>query len=224
MQRQHNVRRYDYCIDALVGVRAVARNAVYVYNKLRGGCIHAAFCKVYAARGHGRVNVHAHYAGYLGAVQPVVRNHALRPAYGFLRRLEEKLHRALELALHGLEYLCRAEQNGCVYIMPAGVHNALVHRCIGQPRAFGYGQRVNIRAYGYAVFCVLGANGCNYAVPGNVGLVWYAKLIKLSAYRLFGALLMLGKLRMHMQVAPDFHQFFKLVLYHCLDLCAVHMV
>ena len=108
--------------------------------------------------------------------------------------------------------------------MPAGVHNALVHRCIGQPRAFGYGQRVNIRAYGYAVFCVLGANGCNYAVPGNAGLVWYAQLIKLSAYRLFGALLMLGKLRMHVQVAPDFYQFFKLVLYHCLDLCAVHMV
>ena len=94
---------------------------------------------------HLRPVVHPEHHLHLAALEQAFPDHDVAAREVLLRRLEDDVDRAVEIAGLG-QVLCRAKQHGGVAVMAAGMHDACVLRGIGRAGLLQDRQRVHVGA------------------------------------------------------------------------------
>ncbi|MPN24594.1 hypothetical protein SDC9_171995 [bioreactor metagenome] len=96
--------------------------------------------------GDGGVDVEPEHAADVRRFEAARRDHALGPSRALLRGLKEYLYISRQLRLHLFEHDSRAEGDGGMDVVAAGVHYASLLRGEGQSRILGERQRVGVGA------------------------------------------------------------------------------
>ena len=111
-----------------------------------GGGVQGAGAGFHHAHGMGGHHMQAVDAIHMRILHRPCLYHGFGAAVGFLGRLEEQLHLAVEPVLHAIEHPGRAQQDGGMRVMPAGMHHALMLGAEGTAIRLLKGQRVHIGA------------------------------------------------------------------------------
>ena len=148
LQRADHLRGADDGVRTALGIGAVARASMNRHQDGIGRCVERARSRFNRAQRQIRHHMQAVYAVDMRIFHRACLDHRLRAAVGFLRRLEQELHRAAQLIAHAHEYLRRAQQDRRVRVVSAGMHHARMLRAEGTALRLLDGQRVHIRAQG----------------------------------------------------------------------------
>ena len=124
--------------------------------------------------------VHAEHRVAGKALEQLVLEHRQRAAEPFLGRLEDEVHRAVEVARLG-EIARRAEQHGGVAVMAAGVHHARPGRLVGHVVRLEDRQRVHVGAQPDRHRAVAFAQHADHAGAADAAMHLDAELLELFA-------------------------------------------
>ena len=157
---------------------------------------------------HARPVVHAEHGFHGELLEQAFLDHLARAAAAFLGRLEDQVHRAVEVAvLRKMQR--RGQQHGRVAVVAAGVHLALVFAGVGEGVELGHGQRVHVGAQANRSSVFRGraavapvhdadhAGGAQPAVNGD------APLRQLGRHQVGGAHFLEAEFRVRVDVAPQ---------------------
>ncbi len=183
LQRRDDLRGDDHRIDAGLRPRAV--------RALAGDLdVEQAAARHLRARADGELAdvelgpvVHAEdlLAGEL-LEQPVL-DHGLGAATAFLGRLEDEVHRAVEVA-RGREVLGGAQQHRRVAVMAAGMHAALVLAAMVEGVVLVHRQRIHVGAQPDGARIVADADGADHAGLADAGRDLAAPFLELGRHDL----------------------------------------
>lgn len=133
----------------------------------------------------------------------------VRRRHGFLRRLEEKLHRSMHLIAMFGEQFRESQRHGRVHIMTAGMHDPGVPRTVRHGAQFLDWQCVHVCPNGHAFAFPTAFEQGHYAMLGDARLHLQSKSPETIRHQGRRALLFIGEFRIRMDVTADFHQFWK---------------
>ena len=153
-----------------------------------------------------RAIVHAENLLAREFLEEAVLHHRLGAATAFLGRLEDEVHRAVEVARGG-EILGGAQQHRGVTVMTAGVHAALVLAAVIEGVVFVHRQRIHVGAQPDRLGIVADPDRAHDSGLADAGGDLAAPLLQFLRHDLRRAHLLEAKLGMGMDVAPDGGQF-----------------
>ena len=136
--------------------------------------------------------------------QPVL-DHRLGAAQAFLGRLEDEMHRAVEIARFR-EIARRAEQHRRVAVMAAGMHAPVMPRPVGEGIGLEDRQAVHVGAQSDRPRRVADPQPPDEPGLADAAMHLDAELFELAGDEIGGALLLEPQLGMGMDVAPPFGQ------------------
>ena len=128
LKRQQNVGRGGQGIDAVLGRRAMAALTLYPDGEIiRRRSTDTGSAHNDHTGGHGNRRCHMEHQRRigLGVFQNTAGDHVLCALENLFRRLEHQFHRAGDFLLVGLQQFRRAQQNGRVQIVAAGMHGTV---------------------------------------------------------------------------------------------------
>ena len=147
LQTTHHPRRNPDGIGALVGPGAVATFPEHLHLQLaRRGREAAA---AHPHRAHRQARKHVHPEQRFHAIHGAIGQHPGRALGRFLGRLKQQPHPRRELIGQGRQQPRHPQAHGGVDVVAAGVHQALVARGKGHPRALLHRQGIHIHPQGH---------------------------------------------------------------------------
>ena len=135
-------------------------------------------------------------------LEQAVLDHRLAAAAALLGRLEDEVHRTLEVAALA-QHLGGAQQHGRVAVVAAGMHAAGVLRAMLEVVGLVHRQAVHVGAQADRLHRVALAQGSHQAGLAEAARHFEAPLLELGGDDVGGAVLLVSKLRMGVDVAAD---------------------
>ncbi len=145
LHRDDDLRADQHRVDAFMRAGGMAALAMHGDGDAVGRGQHRAGDDARLAQRQAGVVVHA-IDGIAGeAVEQAFLDHHAAAAAAFFRRLEDEVHRAVEVARLG-QVARRAEQHGGVPVMPAGMHLPRIGGAMGEVVGLGHRQAIHVGA------------------------------------------------------------------------------
>ena len=206
LQRGGDIGRDDHRVDAGFGPRAMRALALDADVPGSTAGHHRAGADGELARLQARPVVHAEdgIAGEL--VEQPVGQHGVGATQPFLGRLEDEMHRAVEILRRG-EIARRPQQHGGVAVMAAAMHLAVELGGVRQAVGLLHRQAVHVGAQPDGFMRVADAQRTDHAGLADAARHLAAPALQLLGDDVAGALLLETQLGMHVDVAADRGQF-----------------
>nr|GEU28156.1 probable 3-hydroxyisobutyrate dehydrogenase-like 2, mitochondrial [Tanacetum cinerariifolium] len=140
-----DLHRHHHRVDALVRLRRMAALALDGEVELVTGRHHRARHHTHVAGGNAGPVMHAVDGVHRALLEQAVFDHAPGAGTAFFGRLENQVHRAIEVAMLSQVFCC-AEQHGRMAVMAARVHLAGMARRVLERVHFLHGQGIHVGA------------------------------------------------------------------------------
>ena len=139
-------------------------------------------------------------------VEQAVIDHGFRAGFAFFRRLEDEMQHAVE-ALTFRQVAGGAQQHRCMSVMAAGMHFAVMHGTVVEGVFLLDKQGVHVGAEPDRAIGIALAQGPDHAGAAQATMHIEAPAFKPFSNDVGGAVLLVGRFWMFMNVAPDRLQF-----------------
>ena len=202
LQRRHDLRAREHRVAAVVRhgrVRALAAH---------GDLEFVARCHQRAGRGaeradrHARPVVHAEHGIAREPVEQAVLDHLAGAAATFLRRLEDQMDGAIEIAMLG-QVVRRAQQHRGVTVVAARVHLAFVLRAMAEGVRFLQRQGVHVGAQADGLGAIAIADDTDQTGGAQAAMDLDTPRFQISGHHVGGALFLETQFGMRMDVTAD---------------------
>ena len=141
------------------------------------------------------------------AIKQPIRQHGLSAAAPFFRRLENEMHRAVEIACFG-QITRGGQQHGGMPIMPTAMHLALNAGFMREAIGFRHGQRIHIRAQPKPALAVPVPQHAHNAGLANAAMHLNPPGSEAFGHQRAGPHFLKPQFRMGMEIAPPGGEFF----------------
>ncbi len=206
LQRGCDLNGHHQRVDAGLGARAVRPHAGDVDVEERAAGHHRPGAHVEPADRELGPVVHAEQHVARKALEQAVGDHRLRAAQAFLGRLEDEVHRAVEVA-RLRQIARRAQQHRGVAVMTAGVHAALVLRAVVEAVGLVDRQRVHVGAQADRLVRAAVAKHADDTRASDAAVHLDAEALETLRDEVGGAVLLEAQFRVRVQVAPPGGEF-----------------
>ncbi|MNT09290.1 hypothetical protein D3C72_1440680 [compost metagenome] len=150
--------------------------------------------------------MHAEHGLAGKAGEQAVLDHGAAARAAFLGRLKAQVHRTVEAA-RGLQVPRRGQQHGGVPVMAAAVHLAVVARTVLELVFLLHGQGIHVGAQHDGPIRRAALDHAHHAGLGDAGMGFDAPAAQRVRHQLGRAVLFIAELGVHVDVAPQRHNF-----------------
>ena len=200
LQAEHDLGGDHHGIERALRPGRVAAAALHAdLEVVRVGADRTRHRRHLADRDAGIVVRAEHHVAGEAVEQPFLHHH-LAAAAVLLGRLEDEMHRAVEVAGFG-QVAGGAQQHGGVAVMAAGMHHAGVLRAVFELVGLGHRQRVHVRPDADCAWRVAVVQGAHQAGAGDAARDLYPPRRKLFSHEIAGAVLAEGQFGVHVDIA-----------------------